>query len=111
MTEAHPADLDQPIGFVLMMRPGSARVFVDQLKGAPGGMFSQIATELEKQIPVQLPEKVGAVVESSDGTFYIRWATDSHTHHPWIMALDHENPIRSEDLPLITKVHFEGVDL
>lgn len=115
MTETHPTDLEQPFAFVLMMRPGTAHATVATLReGFAYGhsdLIDFVVDQISKQTPVPLPEKVGAVVESGDGTFYIRWAYDSHTHNPWIMAVNHENPIKSEDLPLITKVHFEGVDI
>lgn len=74
-------------------------------------ILSSARDQVRNQIPVELPERVGAVVQSNDGQYFLRWSYDAHTTQPWIAAVDLDNPIRSEDLPLITKVHFMGVDL
>jgi hypothetical protein len=113
-TETHPTDLEQPVAFVLMMRVGTANATVATLRevfGTENELAQWLINEITNQTPVRLPEKVGAVVQSSDRSFFIRWSYDAHTTQPWIAAVDLDNPIRSEDLPLITKVHFEGVDV
>jgi hypothetical protein len=112
-TETHPRDMEQPMPFVLMLTPAEAGAFARDLMDDNDvtTMEREVAAQVLTQLPVRLPEKVGAVVQSSDGGFFLRWSYDSHTTQPWISAVDLDNPLRSEDLPLITKIYFEGVDL
>jgi hypothetical protein len=101
------------MAFVLLMTPAEAGSFARDLLDDSDVTTteSEVAAILLAQVPVDLPERVGAVVQASDGSYFIRWSYDAHTTQPWIAAADLDNPIRGEDLPLITKVHFERVDI
>jgi hypothetical protein len=93
------------------------RGLVDNRDLLPPRLLSAVAA-LEAQIPLPVPKKVGAVVRTVESPVgreqeyvLIRWATDSHTHSPWIEAGNHEQPWRTDEIGRITEVLFEGVDL
>lgn len=84
-------------------------------------MLETLASTIRAQIPIPVPSKIGAVVQtthrdspgairSTDGA-YIRWALDSRTTSPWIAASDHEEPYRTDQIGRIVRVLSEGVDL
>lgn len=96
--------------FQIDLPDDAARAFIEGVDGSIP-YSEEIANQLSKQIPVKaLPVMIGAVVEAGTGERYIRWALDSHTHSPWIMELDHENPFRTDQLPVIVRTLFIGVE-
>lgn len=70
---------------------------------------------LRPQVPVEVPQCVGAMVRTLDQVgnsgVYIRWATDRHTTSPWIRQSAHEKPYRTMDIGRIVKVLAHGVEL
>lgn len=72
----------------------------------------EVAATLEKQLPLPVPAKIGAVVRTDHNTCYIRWAYDAHTHEPWIEhSSDAFETYRTDAIGRITEVLSEGVDL
>jgi hypothetical protein len=104
---------DKPLRMWVDLTRDEAKEHAHDLReGLGGDLAKKIADQIASQTPVpELPTKVGAVIESNTGQFFIRWAYDAHTHEPWIAAVDIATTWRTDDLPLITKVHFEGVDI
>lgn len=81
-------------------------------------LIAALISDLKPQVPIPTPTKVGAVVRSVESPVgrerdyvLIRWATDSHTHSPWIEAGNHEQPWRTDEIGRIVEVLSEGVDL
>lgn len=81
---------------------------------------TDLLTVLESQVPIDAPPYIGAMVRTADGEklyqagVYIRWATDNHTHSPWIRQSDHEQPYRTDEIGRIVRVlcaGHEGVEL
>lgn len=81
---------------------------------------SELADRIRAQIPIPVPVKIGAVVRTygtfaddgpDAGAVFLRWATDNHTHSPWIEAGNHEQPYRTDEIGRITEVLSPGVDL
>jgi hypothetical protein len=74
-----------------------------------------LADVLKEQLPIPVPGKVGAAVRTEMDVrgprVFIRWATDNHTHSPWIEAGNHEQPYRTDEIGRITEVLSLGVEL
>ena len=68
-----------------------------------------VAKRIAAQIPVPTPVKVGAVVRTAMGVF-VRWATDTHTHSPWLQA-NSDQPYRTDEIGRITEILSSGVDV
>lgn len=68
------------------------------------------ASIIRAQIPVPVPQKVGAVVKTDQGVF-LRWTYDAHSINPWIMASDVDTYLRTDEIGRIIEVLQPGVDL
>lgn len=96
------------------------RKFISQQDSAGWGneIADEVAATLERQLPIPVPVKVGAVVRAvgaftplNEAETFVRWALDSRTHSPWIVAGNHEQPYRTDEIGRITAVLSPGVDL
>jgi hypothetical protein len=75
---------------------------------------STAASTIRAQIPLAVPEKIGAIVRTDNGFssgVYQRWALETHTLSPWIQAGDHEKPYRTDEIGRIVAILAEGVYL
>lgn len=81
-----------------------------ELSKYTAALLREISKSVRAQIPIPVPDKLGAVVQTDQGRF-IRWAFDVHTFRPWIAAQDHETPLRTDQIGRITEVLSEGVDV
>jgi len=103
-----------PMRFYVDLTPQYARELVQGLREENLGTvdFQTLAGALAKQVPVPaLPDKAGAVVRGPEQDFYQRWTYDAHSASPWLQLNSHEEPLRTDELPVITEVLFWGVDL
>lgn len=95
------------------------RKFIGRQDSAGWGdaVGDELAATLEKQLPIPVPEKIGAVVRTV-GAFapldqpvtFVRWALDHFTVSPWLQA-NSDTPYRTDEIGRITKVLAPGVDL
>jgi hypothetical protein len=77
-------------------------------------LLTQVREALRAQIPIPVPNKIGAVVRTEHptlGGYYLRWSHDNATHSPWIQVGNHEEPYRTDQIGRITEVLSEGADL
>jgi hypothetical protein len=76
----------------------------------------KLAVMLQRQLPLPVPTKVGAVVraypDERGPREFLRYATNPMTADPWVEVGDHDmTPLRADDLGRIAEVLAEGVDL
>lgn len=80
-----------------------------------GSEIVDLINALKPQVPVPVPQCVGAMVRTLDQVgnsgVYVRWATDRHTTSPWIRQSNHEYPYRTDEIGRIVKVLATGVEL
>jgi hypothetical protein len=91
---------------------------VEAWRAGSADAAGRVLIELKKQLPIPVPTKIGAVVETTNhtaqisiGTF-LRWAMDTQNAEPWVCVGDQSlGTYRSDDIGRITEVLSEGVDL
>lgn len=105
------------MNYLLDLREAEARAFVYDLRNnEPNDLENSIADQIERQLPLPVPTKIGAVVRTERGTL-IRVAPDGGLSEWWLMNQAQFSRdidlhwIPTDDLGQITEVLSEGVDL
>lgn len=77
--------------------------------------WARVRVALEKQLPIPVPTKIGAVVRVSNAVsghlVFVRTAYDGHTAYPWIALNEPDYAASTVGIGRITEVLSEGVDL